>query len=160
MREQTADCAPHCTNEGLEGLTLTHIHPFRAWQKMFGCDVCDMRFTQRYHLLRHKRIHSGEKPYQCERCQKSFSRTDRLLRHRRQCQVGGVGPVATVAPAATVATVAKGTSQPCRDVSWPYPQEPPPPTAAWTPLQPPPGQLTIWLPPPPLPPHHHPGATQ
>ncbi|KAI1892290.1 hypothetical protein AGOR_G00131820 [Albula goreensis] len=122
--------------------------PTAAWtplqpppgQKMFGCDVCDMRFTQRYHLLRHKRIHSGEKPYQCERCQKSFSRTDRLLRHRRQCQVGGVGPVATVAPAATVASVAKGTSQPCRDVSWPYPQEPPPPTAAWTPLQPPPGQ--------------------
>ncbi|KAJ8258236.1 hypothetical protein GJAV_G00194660 [Gymnothorax javanicus] len=105
-------------------------------EKLFGCDVCDTRFTQRYHLERHKRIHSGEKPYQCEGCQKSFARTDRLLRHRRMCRVGGVN---LVAPAA------KATSQPCRNASWPYPQPqppappPPPPTAAWTPLQPPQG---------------------
>ncbi|XP_061114208.1 zinc finger protein 189-like isoform X7 [Conger conger] len=136
--------------------------PTAAWtplqpppgQKMFGCDVCDTRFTQRYHLMRHKRIHSGEKPYQCEGCHKTFARTDRLLRHRRQCQVGSMGTVTMVA------TVAKGTGQPCRNVQLPYPQDHPPPTAAWTPLDPPPGQLTIWLPPPPLPPHHHPGATQ
>ncbi|KAJ8258237.1 hypothetical protein GJAV_G00194680, partial [Gymnothorax javanicus] len=117
--------------------------PTAAWtplqpppgEKPFGCDVCDKRFTQRYHLMRHKRIHSGEKPYQCEGCQKTFSRTDRLLRHRRQCQVGGMGVATSIAT-----TVSKGTSQPCRNVSWPYPQQPPPPTAAWTPLQPPPGQ--------------------
>ncbi|XP_010214924.1 PREDICTED: zinc finger protein 740-like [Tinamus guttatus] len=55
-------------------------------EKPFECDVCDMRFIQKYHLERHKRVHSGEKPYQCERCLQSFSRTDRLLRHKRMCQ--------------------------------------------------------------------------
>nr|XP_020633760.1 zinc finger protein 740 [Pogona vitticeps] len=59
---------------------------FLAGEKPFECDVCDMRFIQKYHLERHKRVHSGEKPYQCERCLQSFSRTDRLLRHKRMCQ--------------------------------------------------------------------------
>ncbi|CAI9558645.1 unnamed protein product [Staurois parvus] len=30
--------------------------------------MCDMKFIQKYHLDRHKRVHSGEKPFQCERC--------------------------------------------------------------------------------------------
>ncbi|NXT20966.1 ZN740 protein, partial [Syrrhaptes paradoxus] len=55
-------------------------------EKPFECNMCDMRFIQKYHLERHKRVHSGEKPYQCERCLQSFSRTDRLLRHKRMCQ--------------------------------------------------------------------------
>ncbi|NWI04604.1 ZN740 protein, partial [Tichodroma muraria] len=68
---------------------LIWVLPHLIWilgEKPFECDMCDMRFIQKYHLERHKRVHSGEKPYQCERCMQSFSRTDRLLRHKRMCQ--------------------------------------------------------------------------
>lgn len=57
-----------------------------AGERPFECDMCDMKFVQKYHLDRHKRVHSGEKPYRCERCQQAFSRTDRLLKHKRICQ--------------------------------------------------------------------------
>lgn len=50
-------------------------------EKPYACDACDMRFIQRYHLDRHKRVHSGEKPYQCDRChQVGFRRFSFLLR--------------------------------------------------------------------------------
>ncbi|XP_063808170.1 zinc finger protein 740 isoform X2 [Pseudophryne corroboree] len=55
-------------------------------ERPYECDMCDMKFIQKYHLERHKRVHSGEKPYQCELCQQAFSRTDRLLKHKRICQ--------------------------------------------------------------------------
>lgn len=50
------------------------IPPGIPGEKPFECDMCDMRFIQKYHLERHKRVHSGEKPYQCERCMQVFPR--------------------------------------------------------------------------------------
>ncbi|PIO30872.1 hypothetical protein AB205_0193230, partial [Aquarana catesbeiana] len=77
------------------GLVQVYLHTHRVTmltetcslaQRPFECDMCDMKFVQKYHLDRHRRVHSGEKPFKCERCKQAFSRTDRLLRHKRLCQ--------------------------------------------------------------------------
>jgi len=44
---------------------------------------CDQGFYRREHLIRHERIHTGEKPFRCNipTCCKRFSRLDELKRH-------------------------------------------------------------------------------
>ncbi|KAJ1195381.1 hypothetical protein NDU88_004661, partial [Pleurodeles waltl] len=47
------------------------------------CTECGKSFTEKNHLLKHHRIHTGEKPYHCTKCEKSFIRKTILIRHQR-----------------------------------------------------------------------------
>nr|XP_006822790.1 PREDICTED: zinc finger protein 420-like [Saccoglossus kowalevskii] len=49
--------------------------------KLHFCAVCGRGFAERYRLMRHEKIHTGEKPYKCSNCDKVFSRKDNLDRH-------------------------------------------------------------------------------
>nr|XP_056719878.1 zinc finger protein 22-like [Euleptes europaea] len=51
--------------------------------KSFDCPDCGKRFTLSSHLIRHQRVHTGEKPFGCRSCTKSFSQRSDLVRHER-----------------------------------------------------------------------------
>lgn len=49
----------------------------------YVCQVCNKRFTQKAHLITHKRTHTGEKPYACHICHKRFAQSSHLNTHKR-----------------------------------------------------------------------------
>jgi len=74
--ESTNKCRPFEIQT--EDITEHHYKP-----RLYLCTVCDKRFTQKTALIRHKRIHNGEKPFICTVCDKRFIRKWHLNNHKR-----------------------------------------------------------------------------
>ncbi|VDM52575.1 unnamed protein product [Angiostrongylus costaricensis] len=48
---------------------------------MYQCDICQMQFSQKANMHRHRMRHSGVKPYECRYCKKRFFRKDQMQEH-------------------------------------------------------------------------------
>ncbi|GMT07763.1 hypothetical protein PENTCL1PPCAC_29937 [Pristionchus entomophagus] len=74
---------PHCNFTTFMSQHMkSHLEAHERHQgQMYQCDICQMQFSQKANMHRHRMRHSGVKPYECRYCKKRFFRKDQMQEH-------------------------------------------------------------------------------
>ncbi|KAI1725724.1 asparagine-rich zinc finger protein AZF1 [Ditylenchus destructor] len=81
--EKTIHSCPHCNfTTYMSQHMKSHLEAHERHQgQMYQCDICQMQFSQKANMHRHRMRHSGLKPYKCRFCSKDFFRKDQMQEH-------------------------------------------------------------------------------
>jgi len=77
------------TTHGIEvkedqaGLTVT-VNSEYSDSKQKSCNICNKKFAKPSQLVRHMRVHTGERPFACLLCKKSFNQKNSLQTHMKK----------------------------------------------------------------------------
>ncbi|KIH61910.1 zinc finger, C2H2 type [Ancylostoma duodenale] len=79
---KTAHVCPHCNfTTYMSQHMKSHLDAHERHQgQMYQCDICQMQFSQKANMHRHRMRHSGVKPYECRYCKKRFFRKDQTCK--------------------------------------------------------------------------------
>ena len=56
-------------------------------KESYQCEACPYKTEGKHYIIRHIRIHTGEKPYQCNSCDQAFRTTSGISGHKKRIHV-------------------------------------------------------------------------
>jgi len=72
---------PHCDYRSSNNKSLKKHIDSSHLGITYSCEICNMVFTQQVNLIRHKSVHSDERPFVCDECGTGFKKKNALERH-------------------------------------------------------------------------------
>ncbi len=77
-------------------------------ERPYKCDQCGYRAIQKAHLTVHSRVHTGERPFACKHCDYKAGRKDQFTRHQTTCAAKILADKARAAQAVAEALLGMG----------------------------------------------------
>lgn len=74
---------PDCSRKFTRSDMLVRHKHVHTGDRPFVCGDCGQKFSRSDHLSTHRRTHTGQRPYSCEHCDYSACRRDMITRHMR-----------------------------------------------------------------------------